>query len=247
MPDGGLLTIDTDDVVVDADYASARPGLIPGRYAQLRVSDTGEGMPPKIVERAFEPFFTTKPKGEGSGLGLATVYGIITQGGGQCRVYSEPGIGTAFTVLLPATDERPEEAESHRADVHSDGGATVLVVEDEELMLEVTTRILERNAYHVLSASGGQEALDVTASHDGVIDLLLTDVVMPRMLGKEVAERVRALRPGIRVLYMSGYARPVLGERGTLDPGVLLIDKPFSEAKLLAKVREVLDAGAPGA
>ncbi len=240
MPDGGLLTIDTEDVFVDHDYAVARPGLLPGRYAQLRVSDTGEGMAPETIEHAFEPFFTTKPKGEGSGLGLATVYGIVAQTGGHCRIYSERGIGTTFTVLLPATDEVPIPTEADHVTVRI-GGATVLVVEDEDLMREVTTRILERNAYHVLAASSGREALEVLARYDGIVDLLLTDVVMPKMLGKEVAERVRALRPGTRVLYMSGYAQPVLGERGTLDPGVILIEKPFSEPKLLAKVRDVLD------
>jgi PAS domain S-box-containing protein len=241
MPGGGDLVLESQNVVVDDDYVARRPGLAVGRHVRLRVSDTGSGMDREVVARAFEPFFTTKPKGEGSGLGLATVYGIIKQAGGDVEIYSEPGIGTTISVMLPATEEagaaeaRPVEMGRIR------GGETVLVVEDESAMRELTRRILARNGYQVIVASGGAEAIQAAEAYDGRIDLLLTDVVMPQMLGKEVAERLGVIRPGIGVLYMSGYAQPILGSTGTLEPGVALLEKPFSEAQLLEKAREVLD------
>jgi hypothetical protein len=242
MPTGGTLSIDTENIEVDEDYAAQRPGIAAGRHVRLRVSDTGEGMDPEVIGRAFEPFFTTKPKGEGSGLGLATVYGIITQAGGHAQIYSEPGLGTTFTALLPATEavsvQTDEPAGAHRPR----GGETVLVVEDEDAMREVTRRILARNGYDVLTASGGPAAISLVADHGGEIELLVTDVVMPQMLGQEVARKLTALRPSMRVLYMSGYAQPVLASKGTLEAGVVLLEKPFSEPVLLAKVREVLDA-----
>ncbi len=238
MPTGGTLTIDTDNVVVDSD--SEPPA---GRYVRLRVADTGVGMPQEVIARIFEPFFTTKPKGEGTGLGLATVYGIVKQAGGDVQVSSEPGAGTTFTVLLPVTDEAPVEVEVPAAGPPSGGGETILVVEDEPAMREVTRRILGRNGYEVVLAETPLDALELAGNHDGPIDLLLTDVVMPKMLGKDVAERVRTLRPEVKVLFMSGYARPVLARGGTLEPGVTLLEKPFSELVLLAAVRQVLDGG----
>ena len=246
MPGGGRLTIDTANVDVDGAYAAARPGLEPGRHVRLRVSDTGAGMPAEVIERVFEPFFTTKPKGEGSGLGLATVYGIVTQAGGHARFHSEPGMGTTFTAFLPATDEAPvDPADAGREAQHGGGGETILVVEDEEAMRELTRRILVRNGYEVLTVGRPSEAATIAAAHPGPIHLLLTDVVMPERLGHEVAAEVLAARPGLRVLYMSGYAQPVLTSRGTLDEGVTLVEKPFTEPVLLARVREVLDAPGP--
>ena len=248
MPAGGTLTIETANVDVDAHYAESRAGLAPGRYVQLRVSDTGEGMDREVIQRAFEPFFTTKPKGEGTGLGLATVYGIVTQAGGYAQIYSEPGLGTTFTALFPATEQ--DAAPTAAVPSHprrGKGGETVLVVEDEEAILAVAERILTSHHYRVLTAADGLAAVEIARDHDGPIHLLLTDVVMPHMLGKEVAERITALRPEIGVLYMSGYAQPVLGGTGTLEPGVHLVEKPFSAATLLAKVREALgrDRAAP--
>ncbi|HEY2704490.1 MAG TPA: ATP-binding protein [Candidatus Dormibacteraeota bacterium] len=243
MAGGGRLTIDTANVSVRMGDHMA-PLQEPGDYARLRVSDTGAGMTADVLEHAFEPFYTTKPKGEGSGLGLATVYGIVTQAEGTVRIYSEPGIGTTFSAMFPATEAiaaSPELASA--APAQTAGGETVLVVEDEEAMREVTRRILARNGYQVITARGGEDALAIVRAHDGRIDLLLTDVVMPQMLGKEVAERVAALLPGLRVLYMSGYAHPVLTSQGTLAEGVTLLEKPFSAPVLLAKVREALDAG----
>jgi PAS domain S-box-containing protein len=243
MPGGGSLTIDTDNVTVDESYLAGRPGLQPGSYVRLQVSDTGGGMPKDVADRAFEPFFTTKPKGEATGLGLSTVYGTITQTGGQLSIYSELGVGTTISALVPASEEsvpvveRPAEPDAGAAG----NGETVLVVEDEDAMREVTERILTRNGYRVMTAPGGDHALDLVRGHDGDIHLLLSDVIMPKMLGKEVADRVTALRPDTRVLFMSGYARPVLTENGTLGDDVTLVSKPFSERGLLQAVRSVLD------
>ncbi len=243
MPGGGTLSIETDNLHVDDDYASGRHGLKAGRYVRLRISDTGTGMPRDVLERVFEPFFTTKPKGEGTGLGLTTVYGIITQAEGHAQIYSEPGLGTTFTVLLPATDQRAKPAEAPRPRRRVRGGETVLVVEDEDAMREVTRRILARNGYQVLTAASGEDAITMVTESDQDIELLITDVVMPRLLGRQVAEQISAIRPSIRVLYMSGYAQPVLASQGTLDPGVILIEKPFTEADLLDRVRNGRGAG----
>jgi PAS domain S-box-containing protein len=241
MRAGGSLLLQTSNVIVDEEYVARRPDLTPGRHVRLRVSDTGSGMEPEVIERAFEPFFTTKPKGEGSGLGLATVYGIVTQAGGDTSIYSEIGVGTTISVMFPASADAPAAAVGEVKAMEKPGGATVLVVEDEDAMREVTRRILARNGYEVIVAAGGREAIAAANAHEANIDLLITDVIMPHMLGKEVAENITVLRPRARVLYMSGYAQPILASQGTLDPGVTLIEKPFSEQLLLAKVREVLD------
>jgi PAS domain S-box-containing protein len=236
MPGGGTLTISTDNVVVDDET-----GLAAGPYVRIQVEDTGSGMPREVIARAFEPFFTTKSKGEGTGLGLATVYGIVKQTGGDVQITSEPATGTTFTVLLPAADEAPAEVETPDADAPSGGGEMVLVVEDEPAIREVIRRILGRSGYEVLMTESPLDALDRAGSHDGPIDLLITDVVMPKMRGKDVAERIRQLRPNVKVLFMSGYARPVLTRSGSLEPGATLVEKPFSESVLLEAVRQVLD------
>jgi PAS domain S-box-containing protein len=243
MPRGGGLSIETRNIQVDDDYAAVSgPDVSPGQYVRLRVSDTGAGMERAVLERVFEPFFTTKPKGEGSGLGLATVYGIINQAGGSVQIYSEPGVGTTVTALLPASDASPAAIERATVDTRAHGGETVLVVEDEDALREVTRRILARNGHTVLAASTGADAIRMTEEYDGEIHLLLTDVVMPQMLGKEVAERVRAIRSDLPVLFMSGYAQGVLASQGTMEASVTLLEKPFTEASLLAMVRDVLDA-----
>jgi PAS domain S-box-containing protein len=250
MPNGGVLRIDTANVVVDEPYAANHPGLRPGRYVRLRLSDNGTGMPKEVIDHAFEPFFTTKPKGEGSGLGLATVYGIITRADGFVQIMSRPGEGATFfmlipaTVVLPAAPEAADPEPAGSAGRSSGGGETILVIEDEDAMREVTRRVLMRKGYRVLTAPDGVSALDLLRSTDEPIHLLLTDVVMPHMLGKDVADKVAVLRPGIRVLYMSGYARPMLTSQGTLLPGVTLIEKPFAQTELLELVRAVLDAPA---
>lgn len=241
MPDGGLLILETANVHApgrdDQDTAISHR-----EYVRLRVSDTGVGMSPGTIERAFEPFFTTKPKGAGSGLGLATVYGIVAQAGGATLIESQPGEGTAVTVLLPVTDSAPTTvASAATAAAPAPTGETILLVEDEDLMRDVVARILIRNGYQVISANGGAQALDLAARHDGPIDLLLSDLVMPKMLGKEVAERLHRERPDTPVLFMSGYAQSVMAPDGEVEEGVVLIEKPFSEGALLTALRKMLD------
>src|SRR5260221_8180081 len=241
MSNGGTLSIDTRNETVDAEYAAWHPELAPGSYVRLRVSDTGTGMAPAIVERAFDPFFTTKPVGEGSGLGLATAHGIVAQAGGHVHIYSEVGIGTTITALLPVTNGTAMDLRSGPDVAVVGGNEMVLVVEDEDAIREITRRILARNGYRVLTAASGTEGLAIATQYGHDIDLLLTDVIMPQMPGKELAEKMRADRPDLHVLYMSGYAQPMLASRGTLDEGVELIEKPFSAPTLLARIRAVLD------
>jgi PAS domain S-box-containing protein len=240
MPQGGKLTIDVANVDVDLAYAAARPHLKPGRYVRLRVSDTGAGMDKKTLDHAFEPFFTTKPRGQGTGLGLATIYGIVTQAGGNIDVYSEPSLGTRVSVLLPATDQAMSAAVEVTAVPSSRGSETVLVVEDSDDLREIVERILSGNGYHVMVAPNGPAAVDLARAYDGHIDLLLSDVVMPHMLGNDLAAQMLATRPDLRVLYMSGFAQPAFGTTG--KPDLVLLDKPFNEPTLLARVRQTLEA-----
>jgi len=241
MPGGGTLTIDTSNITVDAAAAAGGSRARPGKNVRLRVSDTGTGIPADVLEHIFEPFFTTKEEGSGTGLGLATVYGILAQADGQIQIYSEPGTGTTFTITLPVTAQALVPVTEPVLCQRSPEGETVLVVEDEEALRQVTQRIFARNGYHVITAANGPEALDIAGAHPGEIHLLVTDVVMPHMLGKEIAEKMRAIKPGIQVLFMSGYARPVLASQGSLDPSVVLVEKPFSEAELLSQAGRVLD------
>jgi PAS domain S-box-containing protein len=241
MPSGGRLVIDTGTYRVDEEEATYRADLEPGEYVRLRVGDSGSGMPPDVAERAFEPFFTTKGSGEGTGLGLATVYGIVAQAGGSVSITSEQGVGTTVTVLLPASREAPGATRTPEPAATGGQGETLLVVEDEDALRDVACRILSGAGYRVLAADGGVQALELAGRHDGRIDLLVSDVVMPGMLGKDLAERLVAVRPDTRVLYMSGYAQPVLASQGTLDPGVMLLEKPFTGTDLLRAVRHRLD------
>jgi PAS domain S-box-containing protein len=242
MREGGKLTIDTANIDVDEAYAGGRPGLKSGRYVQLRVTDTGHGMDRATLQRAFEPFFTTKPKGQGTGLGLATVHGIVNQAGGYVGLYSEPGLGTRVTVLLPATDLPPVAEEPAQTSVHEPARETILVVEDDQDLRDVVERILTSSGYQVITAGSGRKAIEAARAHDGHIDLLLTDVVMPQMQGNELARLISSDRPDLRVLFMSGYAQPALGASGTLGPGAILLEKPFTEPTILALVRRVLEA-----
>jgi two-component system, cell cycle sensor histidine kinase and response regulator CckA len=241
MPRGGTVTIDTGNVTVDANSVAGGSPARQGRNVRLRVSDTGTGMSQEVAEHAFEPFFTTKSKGAGTGLGLATVFGILSQADGHIQIYSERDKGTTISITLPVTDEAPAPATEPVPYQRTPTGETVLVVEDEEALREVTKRIFTRNGYRVVTAADGPEALDIARRHDGEIHLLVTDVVMPHMLGKEVADRIKAIKPEVEVLYMSGYARPVLASQGRLDPGVALVEKPFSETDLLRTAGQLLN------
>ena len=242
MPGGGQLSIETSALTVDADYTVTRPHLRTGHYVRLRVSDTGTGMPPEVIERAFEPFYTTKGPGKGTGLGLATVYGIITAAGGDLSIYSEAGLGTTFTILLPVTDAPPDENEPVAEPMPIDyRRGTILAVEDEPALRDVLRRILATAGHEVLIASDGPAALSAAEAHPGHIDVLLTDVVMPHMLGRDLAERFAVLSPGSQVLFMSGYARPVLTSQGTLDPDATLVEKPFTKVQLLGAIQQSLE------
>jgi PAS domain S-box-containing protein len=243
MPKGGKLIIDCENVYVDQAYAAGRLTLKPGRYVRIRVTDTGTGMDAKTLQRVFEPFFTTKPKGHGTGLGLATVYGIVNQAGGDISIYSELGTGTRVHVLLPAADEAPAPPELQTLQPRKETSATILVVEDADDLREITSLILTKNGYQVITAANGPAALEVVKNQAGKIDLLLTDVVMPIMQGPELVDRIAASHPEMRVLYMSGYAQPMLGDSGTLEEGVLLIEKPFTEPVLLDRVEHALHVG----
>ena len=243
MPGGGTLIIDTENVIVNAAQAVLDPRVPVGSYVRLRVADSGTGMSPEIIERAFEPFFSTKPKDQGTGLGLATVYGIVTQAGGMVDLSSDIGTGTTITILLPSVSSPVTIADAPRVLTRrKHGGETILVVEDEDLVLDVASRILSRNGYHVLTANGGAQALELIRTHRGTIHLLLTDVVMPGLTGNEVAGMITKVRPKIRVLYMSGYPESVITSQGVVQKGIRLVSKPFVAADLLELVRSTLDA-----
>ena len=236
MPEGGKLVVEADAVTLDDEEARTE-GLHRGRYAVLRVIDTGAGMPPEVVAHVFEPFFTTKDQGKGTGLGLAMVYGIVTQAGGGITVRSQTGTGTTFQVYLPET-ARAAETEIAQVDGPSGGKETILLAEDEEAVRRLTKRILVQAGYSVIDAPSGPEALAAAAAHKGPIDLLVTDLVMPGMSGRELAHRLTGERRGLRVVYVSGY----FGENvpGTLPMSFL--PKPFTRDDLLARVRESLAA-----
>jgi CheY-like chemotaxis protein len=210
----------------------------------LAVNDRGIGMDEATRRRIFEPFFTTKPQGKGTGLGLSTVYGIVRQSGGSITVYSRPGEGCTFRCYFPPAVEPKDEFVPSTGNHDSHGHETVLVAEDEAQMRSLLRRCLASRGYQVLEASHGREALEVAARHDGPIDLLLTDVVMPHMSGKELAERLRSLRPGLRVLFISGYSDEAIERHGVLAPGAVFLQKPMQPDVVVRTVRQVLDGAA---
>ncbi|MEW6545107.1 MAG: PAS domain S-box protein [Nitrospirota bacterium] len=242
MPDGGTLTITTANVELDTGQAKSLGEVPPGPYVSLAVTDTGHGMDAETQARIFEPFFTTKAQGQGTGLGLASVYGIVTQSGGAITVHSAPGQGTTFTVYLPRVSGQPDRiAPSERPGEPVAGSETVLLVEDEDAVRELLGEALKSAGYRVLEARHGDEALAISARHEAPIHLLLTDVVMPGMSGRELAHRLTPQRPDMKVLYMSGYTSDAIARHGVLEPGIALIQKPFTPAALTAKIREVLN------
>jgi PAS domain S-box-containing protein len=245
MPDGGRLVIELENAELDEEYVYMHPNTAPGSYVRLKVSDTGVGMGEETRERAFEPFFTTKGKGEGTGLGLATVYGIVTGAGGRVDIYSEPGMGTTFKVHLPASSAEPSLGGGQAEHRPAGNGEVVLVVEDETDVRRMAERILSKGGYAVIGTSGGEEALEACRKAGQPVHLLLTDVIMPGMLGTELVEQVKAIRPGLAVILMSGYSHEVLApEARTERDGTAFIEKPFSSGELLQAVRKLLDAQA---
>jgi two-component system cell cycle sensor histidine kinase/response regulator CckA len=239
MPRGGRLTIRTCNACLDEEYSAKHPPTIPGNYAMLEVSDTGMGMDVQTQAHIFEPFFTTKEQGKGTGLGLATVYGFVKQSGGFVWVQSEPGAGATFRVYLPLVDEAvPQTRTSEVVNTLARSAETVLLVEDEESLRTLTRSLLEENGYTVLEAESGNEAVRIARQHHGPIHLLLTDMVMPGMNGRAVAENLTSMRPEIRVVYMSGYTG--FTDRGLLNPDAVVISKPFTRDVLLGKLHDVL-------
>ncbi|MCM2270812.1 MAG: response regulator, partial [Thermoanaerobaculia bacterium] len=241
MPDGGHLTIETADVELDAAYAEQHVGVEPGHYVMLAISDDGHGMDAATRERLFEPFFTTKEAGKGTGLGLATVYGIVKQSGGHIWIYSESGQGTTFRIYLPRTDGAAPAVVARPPAAPRGGDETVLVVEDQEALRQLLGRLLSAAGYRVLTASNGAEALALSAAHAGAVDLVLTDVVMPEMGGLELMARLRERHPELRVLFMSGYTEETVARHGVLDPARNFLGKPFTAAELARRVRTLLD------
>jgi PAS domain S-box-containing protein len=247
MPQGGQLTLEAANVELDSSYASSHESVLPGHYVMIAMSDTGIGMDAETQAHIFEPFFTTKGQGKGTGLGLATTYGIVKQSEGHIWVYSEPGKGTTFKVYLPRIDQAVEVIAPTRAlvDELSRGSETILLAEDEEAVCSLVRGVLESRGYDVLKTKGANEALEIGERHKKHIHLLLTDVVMPQMSGRELAEHLAPLHPETKVLYMSGYTDSAVVHHGLLDPGTTFLQKPFTPDALTLKVREVLD-GAVG-
>jgi two-component system cell cycle sensor histidine kinase/response regulator CckA len=247
MPQGGQLTIETGNVHLDEDYVAQHSGASPGMHVMVAVTDTGSGIDEETQKRLFEPFFTTKEPGRGTGLGLATVYGIVTQSRGSIWVYSELGQGSTFKVYLPVTtDETPVDEALETEPVSLSGTESVLVVEDQAEARAVICQTLRRRGYTVIEAANGPEAIIMGRQLDVTIDVMLTDVVMPGMGGKRVAELMRATRPHLRVVYMSGYTDSSIVNHGILESGVSFVQKPFATDTLLRKIREVVDAPPPG-
>jgi CheY-like chemotaxis protein len=247
MPNGGRLLIETANVELDAAYAQDHATVRPGRYVMLAVTDTGIGMDADTVSHIFEPFYTTKGSGSGTGLGLSTVYGIVKQSGGYIWVYSEPGKGTTFKVYLPRVDDRVEISSTMEAPSAAarNGKETILLVEDEPGVRELTNMVLSGRGYSVLEALNPQDAERLAENHASEIHLLLTDVVMPGISGRELAKKLTARHPNLRVLYMSGYTYNVIAEDGTLEDGLSFLQKPFTPQILAQKVRETLDRAVP--
>lgn len=244
MPEGGTLRIATEVAVFDDAYAAAHLDAQPGRYVCVLISDTGIGMDEATRSRIFEPFFTTKGAGKGTGLGLATVYGIIKQSGGHILVDSAPGRGATFRMYFPVIESGPEKVTSPphtlTARANGQGSETILLVEDQPEVRQFAAQVLTSNGYRVLAAASGSEALELASTHDGSIDLVLTDVIMPEMNGRELADKLVALRPRVKVLFTSGYSESVVVHRGVLDPGLAYLPKPFTPEALAGKVRSTL-------
>jgi CheY-like chemotaxis protein len=244
MPEGGDLAIKTVNTVLSRAYGRQHLDVKPGHYVMLAASDTGVGMSSEVLSHIFEPFFTTKEPGKGTGLGLATVYGIVKQSGGHVTVESRVGHGTTFKVFLPRVEDDAVDDSAPEAGSPARGDETILLAEDDPDVRSLALEILQAQGYTVLPAANGREAMDVAERHRRLIHILVTDVVMPEMNGADLARRLAGLRPGLRVLFMSGYTDDVIAREGVLEPGTALLEKPFAPSALTQKVREVLDAPA---
>jgi two-component system, cell cycle sensor histidine kinase and response regulator CckA len=242
MPLGGKVLFETSNVVVDEEFAAQHEGIVPGPYVCMIIGDTGMGMDEKTRERIFEPFFTTKAAGLGTGLGLATVYGIIRQAKGAIWVYSEPGQGTTFKIFLPRVDEQAAANELKEAAVPQGGSETILLVEDQEQVREVTSTILKRYGYKVIEAANGAEALKTLSDYGGPVHLVLSDVIMPEMSGAELVKRAMQMKPNLIAVFMSGHTDQMLANQGVLEIGMRVLHKPFPPAELATTIREVLEA-----
>jgi PAS domain S-box-containing protein len=242
MPEGGVLTIETRNLYLDEQYAALKEGIRPGWYVMMGISDTGIGISPEHLPRIFEPFFTTKEKGKGTGLGLPTAYGIVRQSGGQIFVYSELGQGTTFKIYFPEHASGEDQTAEPAKDIRElTGSETILLVEDDHEVRQFAATVLKSRGYRVLEAADAANALQIAHRHEGPIDLLVTDVVMPGMNGPKLASELTRLRPGLRVLYISGYAENAVAHHGVLDAGIEYLAKPFSPTELAHKVREVIE------
>jgi CheY-like chemotaxis protein len=242
MPTGGKLLIETSNTELTEQYSELHQAVAPGSYVMLAVSDTGIGMDAETKARIFEPFFTTKEKGQGTGLGLSTVYGIVKQSEGYVWVYSEPGRGTTFKLYFPRVGEPAAALRPPPETATLTGTETILLAEDDEMVRPLAKGLLEKLGYTVLEAENAAQALKVASAHRGAIHLLVSDVVMPGASGRELARRLAATRPDTRVLYVSGYTDDAIVHHGMLEPGLHFLQKPFTPAALARKVREVLDA-----
>jgi CheY-like chemotaxis protein len=242
MERGGKITLEALNIFTDEDYARLNPELSPGQYVLICVSDTGAGMPPDVLSRAFEPFFTTKELGQGTGLGLSQVYGFVKQSGGHIKIYSEVGHGTTVKIYLPRYT-RQEEPMQERVEAPEEGeyGESILLVEDDNDVRTYLADVLRGLGYYVLAAADATKALSILEEQSRRVDLLLTDVVMPGMNGRELGLRAQQIRPSLRVLYMTGYSRNAVVHHGRLDDGVELLQKPITQSRLARGIRKILD------
>ncbi len=243
----GKVTIATSNHEFNADYCESRPGCHPGKFVCISVIDDGSGIPPEVLSRLFEPFFTTKELGRGTGLGLATVYGIVKQNDGFIEVLTEEGRGTTFMIFLPQS-EKDYQSENQveknvPANTRADNSETILLVEDEPSIIQIATMMLERWGYKILAASTPEAAIELAAQHQGEIHLLITDVILPGMNGRELANRLMALNPAMKCMFMSGYTSDIIDSHGVFDSGVFFIQKPFNMEDLTSQVRKALDSG----
>jgi two-component system cell cycle sensor histidine kinase/response regulator CckA len=245
MPDAGRLLIETRNTAIRDEALPGHPEARPGTFVQIIVSDTGAGIAPEVLQHVFEPFFTTKGPGAGTGLGLATVHGIVHQHQGWVEARSEVGKGTSFSVYLPTVEREAERTEPPRDGRVTGGGETILLAEDDAAVRALTLRLLSESGYRVLEAADGVEAVEVASSHRGAIDLALLDVVMPRCGGRLARDRILQDRPGVRILFASGYSEDAVHADFVKEEGVRLLRKPYSRGELLRAIRETLDDRSP--